>query len=489
MTAGMVWAMMGLMAGGGWAQMPTTEERARESSLNLEYCRWRASFLRLEKREEAPLVACYRKDFTLTAKPRQAAITVNAPYFGRYWFAVNGQALLEPRADRLQVGGLRNLDITAWLRQGQNTITFKGEVKGIWLNSWLSIEGIAFGEDGSTTRLLTDGWKGGWSAPEGWDLPAPQASRQAGKPDKETVGLTPLRNYEPLKGDPGGDALTLPYYGPIQVSPLGIREPIYDEGKPIQLDVTLLNVQSQVQPTLAVEIVDEMSRKPVGQQTVTLSPKGKLDLAGSVRHAGLPAGAYRFRFVLTAEGKEVDRRDYEVACVGEIKQRRVDGTHFEDGLELKEIWRVDCTAEPKPGEFVASIGGRQWKEGEWQEVETKVEQGAAGKYRALADARPFAFLAYRYKVQRLFTPHLVVVEWPDDAERSFIAHVTEGTTMFPNPRHRYVTGGYQRAEASVVSQHDLQPRRSNRMQKLHLLYWPNEAEAAIHLTNVYGAKA
>ena len=488
LMAGLVGVAMIVSGVVGWAQIPTAEERMRDSSLNPEHqTSWRSSFLRMEKGgDEPPLVACYRKDFTLPAKPRQAAITINIAYFFKYWFMVNGQVVVEPRPDQLQLGGLHNLDITKFLRAGHNVLAFKGgEIRGVWRNGWVTMEGIVFGEDGSMVRLLTDDWKGAWNAPDGWE-----------NPEAEPEGFSPMRIYQPLKGDPGNLSV-LPYYGPIQVAPIGpsgnpMSQPIFDEEKSVELNITLLNMQGPDKPIpmLTVEIMDEFSRKVIGQERVSLSPKGKLDFMGQVRQKSLPAGAYRFRFVLMAGEEEIDRRDYEVACVGEIKQRLVEGTSYEDGLDLKKIWSVDCTTEPKPGEFVATIA-RPWKEGEWQEVETRVVEGPAGRYRVLTEDRGFNFFAYRYKIERLFVPHLVVVEWPDDAPRSFIAHVAEGSTMFDfSKSYRiYQTAGYQRSEAGIWTKHDLHPQRSNRMQKLHLLYWPNEEEASIHLTNVSGTKA
>lgn len=492
MAAELIWLVMGLTIATA-ADVSTAEQRARDSSLHPEYqSTWRSSFLRLERREkpqqgEPPLVACYRKELTLSAKPRQAALTVYLQGSRRWWLYVNGQTVVEPLAERLQFG-LRNLDITGFLRAGSNVLALQGELHPHldWIGSWAAVEGIVFGEDGNTTRILTDGWKGAWNLSAGWE-----------KPGVESPELVPVRTYEPLRGDPGS-LPPLTYYGPIQIAPLDaagreVNQPIFDQRQPIALKVILLNSQNPggPTPTLAVEVMDEFSREVIAQQPVALQPLGGLDLAGMVRHDGLPAGAYRFRFVLKAGDREVDRRDYEVACVGPIPQRFVEGTHYEDGLDLKLVWSIDCTGPPKPGEFIAGVGGRPREEGQWQDVETRVEEGPAGRYRTLAENRDFWFFAYRYKVRRLYVPHLVVIEWPDDAARSFIAHVVEGTTAFPATRsyHLYQAGGYQRGEASVVAQHDLHPRRSNQMQKLHILYWPNELEAGVHVTNIRGAAA
>ncbi len=69
--------------------------------------------------------------------------------------------------------------------------------------------------------------------------------------------------------------------------------------------------------------MNEHSRQSAGNGVVECKPEGNLDLKGVLKVGPLPAGAYRFRFELAAGTNRLDRRDYEVACVGEIKQRVV----------------------------------------------------------------------------------------------------------------------------------------------------------------------
>ena len=58
------------------AQIPTQEERIRESSFNPEYVTWRAAEMQLPpaSADDWPQTACYRKDLTLPAAPRSAGI-------------------------------------------------------------------------------------------------------------------------------------------------------------------------------------------------------------------------------------------------------------------------------------------------------------------------------------------------------------------------------------------------------------------------------
>ena len=474
LRASLLLAVISMLVGSAWAQIPTVEERMLNSGRNPEYCTWKAEEIRFwpppkyEKGDPVP-VSCYRYDFTLPAKPRQASITLSPTYGNRWWFTVNGQVIAEPLPGRVR--GLRNFDLTKVLRPGHNLLTVRAEEFTAGHGFHLVAEGIVFCEDGSIVRLLTDKtWKGDWNLPEGWD-----------KPETDPDSLPPadaFRRGAPVQSNAGLQT-NPPYYGRIQIAPRGMDQPIFDEEKPIELDITLLNTASASKPNLSYEIMDEMSRKVIGQGAVALSPKGKLDLVGNVRQQ-LPAGTYRFRFILTDEGEGIDRRDYEVACVGEIKQRLVEGTHYEEGMELKEIWSVDCAAEPEPGQFLAC-------DSQGNDVKTQVVEGPAGKYRALVENRPLTSFGYKFKVKQLFVPHLVVIEWPDDAARGILAQAHEATTMIGRS-WRASVAGFQRGETSVVCTDD-QPVRTNKMQKLRFIYWPNEEEESIHIWNTHGCPA
>ncbi|MBI3945258.1 MAG: hypothetical protein HY321_05020 [Armatimonadetes bacterium] len=474
----------------GEAQIPTQEERMLNSSLSPEYATWRSGALQLAPAEAPPggqpaRLACYRKEITLPAAPRQAALTVYVQMSrspAPYWFAVNGRTLLQPREGGFQTGGLANLDVTGLLRPGRNVLTFKRECRDA-AQSWLVVEGIVFCEGGSTHRILSDGWEGGWNAPEGWDR-----TDAVGRGLRPAPGLAPVAAAEPLRGRPGS-TFPRPYYGPIQVAPAGSAgkpgaEPIFDEEKPVALEILLLNGRAGGRdPSLTVEVMDEFSRNPLGQRTISLAPQGERDLAGALDLGKLAKGAYRCRFLLKEGGADVDRRDYEVAVVGEIKQRLVDGASYEDGLDLKEVYSIDCTAPTTPDTFVASHTEWGAKPDEWREVETRLAEGPAGRYRVLVEPTRMLFFAYKYRVKKLYAPHLAVVEWPDDARRNFIVHLKEpGSISSQN-------SGFQRSEAGLVTDDDRHPTRSNRMQKLHLLFWPNSEEGSIHVCNVGGGEA
>lgn len=489
-----VWALVAVLTARSLsgADVSVNEERIRNTSLSPEYAEtWRSSYLRLGEKEDLEetaeeIVACYRKDFELSAAPRRAELALR---FRRtpYWLTINGTTVLEPTAHRLQKEFLVTLDITDHLHEGHNVLTFRRPLsarrKGYWAQSFLVAEGIVFCKDGTTKRILSDGWRGGWDLPEGWDDPAADPQQfpavRAGK--------------RPVRGRPDAAPMR-PYYGPIQVAPRApdgreMDEPIFNVGAPVALDVLLLNERGPglATPALTVEVMDEFSREVIAEREVALAEEGRFDLAGQVRMEALPQGAYRFRFVLAREGEAVDRCDFEAASVGKIEQRLVQGTHYEDGLDLREVWSVDCTQEPESDDaFVAAH--TIWDQTPEAGVRTEVIEGPAGRYRTLMDNGRMHYFAYRYRLDNLWTPHLAVVEWPDDARREFNTLVVEAASGFPDHRsyRRWENGGVQRAESSVVARHDMHPERSNQMRKLHMLFWPNALDGSVHIANVGG---
>ncbi|MFC2087878.1 hypothetical protein ACFLSA_06950, partial [Bacteroidota bacterium] len=181
-------------------------------------------------------------------------------------------------------------------------------------------------------------------------------------------------------------------------------------------------------------------------------------------------------------------RDYEMVIVGKYDQPEVEGNSYEDGLELREVYSIDCSAETSPENFVASHTNWGQTDYEWKEVETEVLVGPEGqKYRSLVSTTDMYYFAYKYTVENLYVPHLAVVDWPDDAWRNFIIHIKEPGSG--SPYYNDGNAGYQRSEAGLVTDNDRFPERSNKMQKMHLLFWPNSKIGSIHICNVTGGEA
>lgn len=477
------------------AELPTVEERVAASGLNPEYFTWTPASIRLwpppSRTNLPPPQVCYRYDFELPAAPRFAALSMIRGGDVPFAFKVNGQAVIEPMPGRM--GSVHKLDLTDLLQAGHNVLTFRSMEQKKRMNAWLRAEGVVFCQDGSSFRLTTgEAWRAGWDLTGDW-----------AEPGASPTNMVPVEVLTARVKRIDAPAYQ-PYHGPVMVAPARGGQkpdwtelPIFDDDEQVDLYITVMNGRSSVvgnraatNPvpatalTLSCSILDEHTREQLGTSTVALAPRGSLDLAGRLKTGPLPQGVYRFRFTLKADGAVVDRRDVEVACVGVFEQPLVDGSSYTDGMELKQVVTIDCTAEPDPEAFIALTH-------RGDAIETVVKEGAAGRYRTFAEDVHYRNFAYRFKVRNLFVPHLAVIEWPDDADRGILVQVYEGSTMVP---YRYkiarpgFRGGFQRGETSIVCTEE-HPRRTNKMQKLYIIYWPNEEEESIHVWNTAGGSA
>ncbi len=471
------------MASGAAADIPTFQERLADSGLNPSGITWRGESIRkvplpgYVEGQPLPMV-CYRKDFTLPAKPRLAAITVMPSVAVNYSISVNG-AVVAPALPAAH-HGFRNLDLTPHLRAGTNVIGFRGQPidrSGISLLA----DGIVFCADGSTMRLLTDKtWKIGTDLGDGWDAIGADLAKME---EVQSLGVERGKYFY----------FSPPYYGPIQIKLPGMSQPIFDQDKPVRMEVLLMNVLgSNAAPgaaadaapapvTLEYEVFDEIGRQSATNGAVSLARQDGFDLAGKLECGPLPAGTYQLRFAMHAADGAIERRNYEIAVVGPIKQRLVEGASYTDGLELREVWNIDCTAEPAPGEFIL------WRYQD-KPLQTAVRESPAGRYRTFTENVSYAAFGYKFRVRNLFVPHLVEIEWPDDAARRFLAQVYEPTTMIPAeyPFARgHAMGGYQRADTGFFATRE-HPVASNQMRRDYMIYWPNEEQGCVFLYNADG---
>jgi len=121
------------------------------------------------------------------------------------------------------------------------------------------------------------------------------------------------------------------------------------------------------------------------------------------------------------------------------------------GLDLRLIDFVDCADPRTPHDFLDSGTSR-------------IVEGAAGRYRVTAPHR-HAFFSYGYRTAGRDRPVLLVIEYPDDADRviSFMTHDSMRATR-PHLSFSQETGVYTGGAFP----------RSNRMRYFTLVSWPQD---------------
>ncbi len=132
----------------------------------------------------------------------------------------------------------------------------------------------------------------------------------------------------------------------------------------------------------------------------------------------------------------------------------VDRAELDEG-RLKLVAEVDCTADLTAERFA------QWGE-------SRVVTSGAGRYRE-ADAKRWGRIAFRLQAAAVGSPHLLVVEYPDDKERIF--------DVLVNSKEYPIT---QDCWSGVICGREL--ANSGRMTDLPILLWPRETDFAVVLT-------
>lgn len=118
------------------------------------------------------------------------------------------------------------------------------------------------------------------------------------------------------------------------------------------------------------------------------------------------------------------------------------------GLKLRLIDYIDCTDTADPHEFM-------------DQGTSKVVSGPAGRYRITA-AHQHAFFAYRHRAPGTNTPFLLVIEYPDDADRNITVMTHDSTRPKPSHLSFSLEGGVNTGFEYPLS---------NRMQYFSLLNW------------------
>ncbi len=462
---------------------PSTE-RLKQAGLDVTSCTWSAikitapgSLLKATAKNKVPRL-CFRTEFELKSKPRLAKFTVQIKCEpgNPVVLYINGKIVPDafPECYMKYPGILTfHRGIESYLRKGKNVIAAGIGGRQSFRLFFLAAEGVVFCENGDVVNFKSGSdWRVAVNLPSGWE-----------KLSADTGKFGPVRCVGKYKWGSDLPRSNPPYLGRIQVNPVGEKNPIFNAGQPVKLDIKILNLKltGNKVPGLTCEIMDEASRKTIKSIDVKTESSGKFDFKASVDQKGLPMGTYRFRFALADGKSKLEHRDYEVAVVGKVRQVLVKGESYTEGMKLKKVWSVDCTKKLDPENSV-----QLWSEKGKRPVKTKVVNGPAGRYREFVNPHTFSNIGFKFTIKNRYKPHLAVIEWPDDAPRQMIAQVIEPTTAFPGGFAAAVTGrfGFTRGEASVICAKDYP--RSNKIRKLRFFYWPNEYNETIHIFNYLG---
>lgn len=355
------------------------------------------------------LTRVYQKELMINSEIEKAAFCINtAPEFR---VEINGKEVCSQDGNHQMASVLYSYDdMGKYFQKGKNTIRVYAEEYN-WQGMYESIvmEGVVYGKDGSLTPIETDaGWLGQYLLADN------KVDNNNWKPVKVLGRNSGRFGYS----ESGAYYLNPPYYGRIIAKPANRKLPIFRPGEKIEFALELFDKGLDDSVRLEWEVKDSFNKDATVLAVNNIShEKGK---SCKAIFAPQKPGVYDLVFQLTdsASGKVIDRHVCEAVSVGRIEQKEISGTSANEGLKLKELETIDCTALDRPfvsytrdgKELPAQIITRPWG---------KYLQGGVGKC---------SFLSWKLEFPNYQKPVLLEIEYPDDAER--IMGLSVGTNSY-----------------------------------------------------------
>jgi hypothetical protein len=361
------------------------------------------------------------------------------------------------------------LDLAPFLKSGTNCIGF--EYYGVPPHSpsvYLHMKVIL--DSGETISFQTDdSWKvlDGIPPPAGWNEPGFDDSQW--EPARTRNYLSRPRSYF------DGSVLVPEHDGLIVIANPLRDQLYYTDQEEIQFDIILPPGLADKYPALKFEIgragADGLSSvENTGTQSVfTTRPEG---LMGRISVGRLSGGVYTIALALQIGDEIIEQRPREpFMVIRKLDQKIVSGTDYTEGLDLELEDTVDFT----------NPGARPWIE--WLAIYGKEAQGVEQPriirqngltYREGLDGLGSGFSFRLNPFKHLGDFYLMELEYPDDAERDFVAVVASkfGVGADAQTGVGVGTGGKYRLTH--------QPQK---------LYWLHVADSGVHSIDIVNCSA
>lgn len=194
-------------------------------------------------------------------------------------------------------------------------------------------------------------------------------------------------------------------------------------------------------------------------------------------------GVYTLETELAVGDKVLERRLEEpLIVVGRLPMKEVSGSSYEEGMELELEDVIDFTDADDPHRWVESVprGGGVATQGI---KEPKIVSKAGMVYREMTDPALAAMFSYRFEFRDPNSWYLMVLEYPNDAERWIGVSVTstgrERGTQPLAPWRRLEAGWTSEDGPSLVTG-DKYPLDG----KMHEMRWLHWADPEIHTLDI-----
>ncbi len=431
---------------------------------------------------------CFRKTINLPAPVRWAKCSISA--HGYYKLYVNGKLAIDaPFTYITKENTIYNYEIDPKLfKKGKNVIAFTEPQRS---RSFL-LDGALLCTDGTYVRFDTDEtWKGKQdSTDKNWmDV----NYNDSGWPNtivypENRFFKQPVNTYTKFYFNPS-------WKGRIMVKPAdGRRDPIYGSKENISLKISVPQKTGEKQ-ILSYKLFNEMGDYYHAEDTLVQSGVFKLKKDGMDSSALLEISAgklhcnaaYALELQLAVNGKEVEKRRYELAVCGPVKQPVVKNPkNWWDGMKLKLVKEIDPTQNFSRDEFVSCIGDKPRS----IEKPSKVITTPLGKFRQTYEGgnsggdtgEGCSFLSWKFKVKNPGRPHVAIADYPDDTNRCQELRLT-GIPPY-SVRYGARDGAREMGNDTVVI--GIDNPLTHTMKQHHVLFFPSWNQCVVSVFSIGG---
>nr|MBA3686823.1 hypothetical protein [Planctomycetota bacterium] len=405
----------------------------------------------------------YRYQFDLAADAEAAALCVNAA--PSFTLLINDAVVAREEGSKDMERSLRRFDgLAKRFRKGTNTITVQAELYD-WsgTNDRLLLEGMVRDTAGVIHPFGADErWQARYLDADGKGQPW-TAAKVVGP---VTIGA--------------GYYIQPPYYGRIEATHPGRKCPIFAVTEDIAYRLVVHGAGLEG-AELAVEVRDALAGGAIVHERVLVAEVAAASAPLAFAWRAPKAGVYDVCLQLRGRGRGavIDEHVIETAVVGPIAQPEIEGKDYKDGLELKLVEDIDCVDVDQAHPFISCASSGE-------PIASTVVDAPFGRYRAAAKSG-YAYLSWRIKVAHPDRPHVMEIDYPDDATRIINVSVGSNVAVRANIPNDHGERCWNRVGSGVYTGFEHPP--SGSMRTLRLLYWPGDPIGSVVIASAHPTPA
>ena len=409
----------------------------------------------------------FRKRFTIDSVPDYAGASVLLDPFGE--IVVNGQVV--DRAVRVRTTDqMRRLDITKYLRKGENTVGYRKNAACGWgsgrnftgLMEFFTVDAV-----GKTTVYGSDATWEGKLANRAW-APVSSSGGVAGF-SRTAGGFVYQDGPLPL------------HAGALRVAPHGTRWPVFDYDREVAFDVVWPKGVKGAQVEATVR--DAFTGAVKGRGECVCGNRAGSD---TLIFPGLATGAYEIDWLLRSGTETVDTQTTEMVVAGPVGGKAYPLEEMEG--ELRRRKRLVCTIHPAKTQYDICSSNFIGHTGSYVKLRPdcgKVVEECGVKMRE-TEASDGAYFAWHVPVGTLGNAHIVEVDYSDAREQVIRSAVLE---TFPV---NFMNNGapYRKANANATGSVRTGGRAplTGKVQTMRYVFFPGSRALTVTFESGLGGK-